>query len=387
MATGGSGKTRVSRTSGALRGYRGLSILSILMGLMSCSQESADSPVEPVEPTMETAIAFSANQNEETVTRATTPLHEKGVNTFIVWGFKNTGVTGNDYTAYQNVIPGYTVRWYDNSGYTTTSNTNGWEYVNQQSVNDPEQTIKYWDWDAKAYRFFGITGGAYSTHEANGAYEVTITVDGSSEENTPYYSHLWISNGGEGQKPFGQPVQLEFIKPLSKVRFMFIFEDPSLASTTELSGKSFAPTNGNTIKTKAQLTISYPLTGTSVAETATFTSEPEGLTAFTQDYYESVTKNGDGIVISPYWGAPENPLENVYTVLPATNQGTYTLTVDVNGEPKTTVVPAEYMNWQLGYQYTYIFKVHVDGGVSINAVQAAFTTWTDHPGDHTIYNW
>jgi len=59
----------------------------------------------------------------------------------------------------------------------------------------------------------------------------------------------------------------------------------------------------------------------------------------------------------------------------------------VNGEPKTTVVPAEFMEWKPGYQYTYIFKVHVDQGVSISSVQAAFTTWSFYATDHTVYNW
>ena len=45
------------------------------------------------------------------------------------------------------------------------------------------------------------------------------------------------------------------------------------------------------------------------------------------------------------------------------------------------------MNWLPGYQYTYIFKVHVDGSVDIDSVQSAFKEWTDHTADHTVYNW
>jgi hypothetical protein len=74
--------------------------------------------------------------------------------------------------------------------------------------------------------------------------------------------------------------------------------------------------------------------------------------------------------------------------LPAPDgQGTLTLTVSVNGDPKTTVVPKEYTKWLPGYEYTYIFKVHVDGGVSIDKVQSAFTDWIEHVGSHEIYNW
>jgi len=59
----------------------------------------------------------------------------------------------------------------------------------------------------------------------------------------------------------------------------------------------------------------------------------------------------------------------------------------VNGDPKTTVVSAEYMDWKPGYEYTYIFKIHVDGGVSISSVQAAFTPWVFHEKPRTVYNW
>ena len=188
---------------------------------------------------------------------------------------------------------------------------------------------------------------------------------------------------------YGQPVQLEFIKPLSKVRFMFIFEDPSLASTTELTEKHFLPTNGTTIKTKGDVTVTYPLTGTSLTETFAASGEPEGLTEFNLDFYASVgyDENDPQKVVSPYLGAVEANKNKVYTVLPVTGQGSYTLNVYVNGEPKKTIVPAEYMDWKPGYQYTYVFKVHVDGGVSISSVQSAFTQWTIHESDHTVHNW
>jgi hypothetical protein len=170
------------------------------------------------------------------------------------------------------------------------------------------------------------------------------------------------------------------------VRFMFTFEVPDEAKTTTLTEKSFRPTNGGIIQTNARITVSYPLTGTATEESYDITSEPGGITEFTQDYYESVTTDGSH-VISPYYDADEDAIRKEYAVLPAPNQGTYTLTVSVNGEPKTAVVPAEFMDWKIGFLYTYIFKVHVDGGVEIEKVQSAFTQWTDHQAEHTIYNW
>ncbi len=351
----------------------------------------------PEEPDANLPILFSAlQQEEENITRA--GLEEKNVTSFKVYGFKNMDYDEeNGYGDPQTVFPGYIVNWVTNSANTTTSNTDGWEYVNQQAHDQEEQTIKYWDWSANAYRFLGVAGatrtnvvtGTEVTVESIKYYKVTYQADAKKEDETPYYSHLWFSTGNPDvypQRKFGQPVQLEFIKPLSKVRFMFIFEDPSLASTTELTNKSFRPTSNSTIKTKGDVTVTYPLTGTSLTETFAASGEPEGLTEFKLDYYTSVTKD-NGVVIDPYLGADETNVNKVYTVLPVTNQGTYTLYVYVNGEPKTTIVPAEYMDWKPGYQYTYVFKVHVDGGVSISSVQSAFTQWTIHESDHTVHNW
>lgn len=355
----------------------------------------------PEVPNADLPILFSAlQQEEENITRA--GLQDNDVTSFKVYGFKNMSYDpeSGSYGEPQIVFPGYTVKWITNSAYTTTSNTDGWEYVNQQAHDQEEQTIKYWDWSSSAYRFFGVAG-ATRTNEVTGTevtvesikyYKVTYQADAKKEDETPYYSHLWFSTGNPDvypQRQFGQPVQLEFIKPLSKVRFMFIFEDPSLASTTELTNKSFRPTSNSTIKTKGDVTVSYPLTGTSLTETFAASGEPEGLTEFNQDYYASVgyDENDPPKVVSPYLGAVEANKNKVYTVLPVTGQGTYTLNVYVNGEPKKTIVPAEYMDWKPGYQYTYVFKVHVDGGVSISSVQSAFTQWTIHESDHTVHNW
>lgn len=373
----------------------------------ACSHDSDIVPENGGDvPIVETgeAIAFSADeQQEQTVTRATTPLSEK-VTSFKVWGYKNMDA---NYATADTVMRSYTVRWTANSANTTTTNSYGWEYVYQQGIGEVEQSIKYWDYGAQAYRFFGVAG-ATETNKVRGrlnkqtnAYEVTYRADAEYEETIPYYSHLWFSTGNPADYPaqqFGKPVQLEFIKPLSKVRFCFIFENPDDAANTELTEKVFRPSNGNTIKLKGNVTVSYPLTGaTNNKEQFATNADGEGMNAFTQDYYEKTQtgiinegkENETTAVISPYLNANTTTLNKEYTVLPAPDgQGSYTMTLYVNGEPKTAVVPAEFMVWLPGYQYTYIFKIHVDGGVTIDNVQAAFTKWIEIPErDHPIYNW
>jgi hypothetical protein len=76
-----------------------------------------------------------------------------------------------------------------------------------------------------------------------------------------------------------------------------------------------------------------------------------------------------------------------------TSQGSYTMSVWMNSDnvsdpaTRTAVVPAEYMTWQPGYSYTYIFKITEQGGVEIDMVQSAVTPWTELENDHQVYNW
>ena len=429
------GPIGLMRPIGLIRPMRLIGLIG-LIGLMGCSGEST---LEPEEPKRETgmAITFSGLQGEEQaisqgtrayeanranraneaygayrITRAGTPLSEAAT-TFTVWGYKNDSydnVTG--YGGLQKVFPGYTVNWLDNTASTTT-NSHGWEYVAQQQQGQDEQTIKYWDWNAKAYRFFAVatttneTNGAYvanGAHEANvphepndpnGPYEFTFEADcsGTTEAaiaaniaKAPFYTRLWFSTGNAADYPnqqFGKPVQLEFLKPFAKVRFMFRYsysqesvkvEDPVFKPSADFDASTPAG-----IPLKGTFKVIYPLTGTATCEDFEATPAADNrpveaptvanrLEAFEEEYIPEGT-------------------EKWYTVLPVKSQSSYTLSVKVNKAEKRCTVPAEYMTWLPGYSYTYIFKITEDGGVEIDMVQSAVTTWTELGTTHTVYNW
>ena len=364
------------------------------LGLMGCSSDSGEQ--EPAPAPIGTAIAFSAQQGEEQkvagarATRAGTPLSEAGVTNFKVWGYKNmsyddgTGAYDADGTTLQTVFPGYQVKWGINSAATTTTNSHGWEYI---LTEEPEQTIKYWDWAAKAYRFFAVTGStSYEPNAPNGPHEFTFAADCSTAEAleaTPFFTKLWFSTGAIEDYPtkqFGKPVQLEFLKPFARVRFLFNYSYAQ--EGIRLKKNEFKPTDGSKIALVGTVTVSYPTTGTATKEsyTATPKAEPgdgETLNAFTEEYIPE--------------GGPTK--EIWYTVLPRTSQGSYTMSVWMNSDnvsdpaTRTAVVPAEYMTWQPGYSYTYIFKITEQGGVEIDMVQSAVTPWTELENDHQVYNW
>ena len=360
-------------------------------------------------------ITFNGSQGvEAAVTRASgTPLSETGVTHFHVWGYKD--MPNNSPT--QKVFPGYQVDWHDNSAATTTTNTNGWEYVGISDQTD--QTIKYWDWGAKAYRFFAVTGWTgttaldftdaenanktYGTDKTN-EYEISMLVDASPVMDgegkykkdatdaklalAPYFSRLWYSTGNPTDYPdkqFGKPVTLEFVKPYARVRFIYTYVYPREGIT--LSGQKFRPSVDVSaeedakvkIPRKGVVTVKYPLSGAD-KESYSMVADADKSTrleAFTEDY--------DPDDDTKVYTTCDN---GWYTVVPNTSQGSYTLSVKVNGgDTKTAVVPAEYMQWKPGYSYTYKFKITDEGGVEIGWVDYAVTPWTEMETDRTVYNW
>ena len=354
-----------------------------LMGLISACSSEQEPPEEPKPEVKETAIAFSGNMTEEEVTRSTTPL-ESITNTFKVWGYKNDGYENDEYTSYQQVISEYVVNWVENTAGTTTTNSHDWEYVGQGD----DQTIKYWDFSALAYRFFGYALGKGTagppaiepaTVKALGgkpidvpdATQVTFTanIDGSTDatlDAAPYFSELWFSTGAlptYSDKQFGKAVQLRFFKPFAKVRFIFISSDDITITNSDLSDISFHPTDNSNIPTKGNITAIYPLTGTETKVS----------------WLTSVKGGVKDLTVPDVW----------HNVLPALNQGPYTMEVSVAGKQvQTAVVPASYMIWKPGFEYTYLFKITKAGEVTFDVVQVAISNWNESdPVDRSVHNW
>ena len=390
---------------GLIRQIRLIGLIGLIglmgpMSLMSCSGDSdeptIDLPTIPVQT--KTPISFSGSESkEEAVTKAAgNPLSYTRTR-FTVWGYKNMSFAADVYGSTQTVFPQYIVDYQANSASTTTTNSSNWDYI---LLGYSGQSIKYWDFSAKAYRFFAVTGtkwedgdftsGQYKTNgtiESSDPYEITLCADASSEiamSSTQYFSRLWFSTGNVEDYPdkqFGKPVTLEFVKPYARARFIFKYSEPR--EGIKLSEVSFKPSDDSKIARKGTVTVHYPKEGTAIKEwySMEVNSDPDpevnkALTALTEDYDpeddgKTYTESDKG------W----------YMVLPNNEQGSYTLSVTVNGQEKTAVVPANYMQWLPGYSYTYIFKIIDQGGVEIGWVEYAVTSWSEMEADHMVYNW
>ena len=406
-------------------------LLATLLVFAACSSSDPVEPNPTPEPEQQTVISFSGTmQDEEAVTRAVTGLEDvlTGDKTFQVWGYKNDAYEAPNYTSYQAVMPNFTVNWGANTAYTTTSNTNDWEYVGQGDTpaQQAEQTIKYWDFGAKAYRFFGYALGNATADPATSPAAVTVpggfptgnstptsaetvtfsaTVDASTDATiaaAPYFSHLWFSTGNAVDYPtrqFGKPVQLEFLKPFARVRFLFTFVEGLSFGRESLKNMKFYPTRpaagtSPTIATAGTVAVSYPLKGSATTESWAVTpgtGASDHINAFTIDYYETpdpADVPADVTVDSGLDTWPNRP-QKWYTVLPAPTQGSYTAEVCVfTEEVKSVVIPAEYMSWKAGYEYTYKFKITESGGITMDIIQVAINKWGDGgTSTHVVYNW
>ncbi len=374
--------------------------LTLLLALLpSCSTDDPESSLPT--PDLETPISFSGSMpDDQSVTRASGL--EDSQTTFTVYGYKNDAYDSStgSYTSYQTVFPGFTVNYGANTAYTSTSNTSDWEYVGITA----EQTIKYWDWGANAYRFFAYALGSGSSPatvtagSASGSDPVvatlSATVNASSDAtiaNAPYFSHLWFSTGNSTTYPdkqFGQPVTLEFLKPFARVRFIFTFAEGVNINRSQLNGIEFKPydNTSNKIATAGTVTVTYPLTGTATAETWATSETTSTIDKFTIDYYEADdTYTPDDTNTATVY---DNTPLKWYTVLPQ-SLGAFAVYVQVvTTDVKTAIVPAEYMDWKAGYEYTYKFKIIEGGGVTLDIIQVAINQWgTDHAISHPVYNW
>ncbi len=379
--------------------------LIICIAVCLCTACNTENEIAPApgqtEQTQDMPILFGTTMPEAgtmpTKTTRATDL-ESIVKTFKIYGYKNTTYTGNSYdpvaTNIQHVFPstGYDVWYTENSANSTESNTSGWDYV---GTTAPDQTIKYWDMSATAYRFMGYavpTGGILTTPDlvktTDGVqyryFNVNVSSSSSSSkfmtdadvEKLPYVTKLWMSNGnttatnpatGAAEAKFGQEVQLIFYKPLSRVRFIITGPDGNPLSQSQaglVSNIQFGPVTGGILYTGATLSVYYPLNGTD------FRSE-KGSFSSGSTYYTAPT--GEQYVVSNITNATADYMDISYETTPLLHAGTdkekwynlppefkptaYQLTLQQKGVERTATVPADMMVWLPGYEYTYVFKL------------------------------
>ena len=341
------------------------------------------------------SIAFGSNngkwQDEQTTRGAGNGL-ETLFTSFRVWGYKTTSDV-SALSSSQIVMDGYKVVFTQGSAGNTASNTADWEYVGiENPMLSTPQTIKYWDHSATSYRFF-----AYSPFRS----DITVTTptaadpnvslsfpfeysDAATATSSPYASRLWLattsSNGTSASSPaYGSCVTLTFAPIIAKVRFRFIYPNGTKSVTMrnilfsdsrflDDASKADTPLRGT-------ITATYPLTGIPSSQLPIITMAPAStdatgkilLTVPYEEPSDAVHILKDPTLYQKWYYVP--PLANI-----PYEQGAYTITAYISGKKVSATVPAQYMQWKAGCQYTYIFKLS-DVGDNITFADLQVEQW------------
>lgn len=367
--------------------YMYIFFISVGMILFSsCGIKDNEDPIiTPETPTAkEEAVSFSSSiqEGEEQVTRAESPLNQN----FIVYGYKNVSTS-------QIVFNRYTVKYTSGSAGTSVDNTNNYSYV------DPthNQEIKFWDYSASEYRYFGYVPNVNITDD-----EPTrkLTVSGLKLKINEPTNYLVSTLKIVPKSALGDVVQMHFRRPYAQVRVM-VYSGEKLEPPTagkdgdaiELTNISFGPSDGSSsIVTDGTITIQYPLT-TQIEES--YTINATSTTDVLQ--YKGFGTGGMLTLTSAHCAsntaAVAYPKESTDTTTPyyyvfplgtsdTAKDFTFKVYIDGDDEAKTAIVPAIYMNWQPNHSYTYIFKI-LEGGLIF--VDAKTTEW--QPGGSVSQTW
>ncbi|MBO7137757.1 MAG: membrane lipoprotein lipid attachment site-containing protein, partial [Bacteroidaceae bacterium] len=225
-----------------------LFIATALAALASCSDDTFVGETSPNEANGNGAISF--NSSSRAITRSDGTTADKLNNNFVVFGYKT--VSDNASTVFNN----YQVNWVTNTAGTTESNSANWEYVSYknlpfgtttasgETLNDRgvqynattsttniEQSIKYWDFSARAYDFFAYSLGTgvddnddegeenqYAKASAMSTSPDTYTLEGTAAQLGTCY----ISNKNTVvPSASATEVDLEFRSFLSQIQLMF----------------------------------------------------------------------------------------------------------------------------------------------------------------------
>lgn len=325
--------------------------LLVVMALASCSGEEGIRQEEVLVP-----INFaSVTAETEVVTRANTNLGRN----FVVYGYKTINSTTT-----QQVFKGYDVKYTANSAGTSEDNTHNYSYVDVT----PQQTIKYWDFAASEYNFWGATGGTFTDQGA------TLTINDLAIAKTePDLASTVLFSALYHRSPVSTDVvQLEFKRPYAKVRVMF-YTNATLTDNTfdniQINGIKFGPESPKQIITGGSLKVSYPKKGEgpeTYATTPTASADNLSFGNVQLDHTHGTASN-DAVTAVPTGGT------EYYFVVPNNNDAPFTLSAKIDNEDKTAVVPANFMNWKPNFVYTYIFKV--SGGKYMEFYDVQIEPW------------
>lgn len=331
---------------------------------------------------------------------------------FVVVGFKGskTDAANNENYAFDH----YNVNYVAGTANTTESNTENWEYVNQNMVvrgadkplaeKAQQQTIKYWDHSCKSYDFIAFSMGKGHTDAGATTYATPTAVDKANLATAAYtltgdvntLGECYISDMKTVQEPDynKKAVAMSFRHLTSKVRIAlyenvpgYVISDVKFYNVATGGTGSDQGTLFGKFNNKGTLTVYFPTTGTdnsskadynkahvkfaSTGANSTVSSKEFGKVNYNNQVEGQIAANKGFLSQTStepsYCGATAKEYLKVLPAegksMPATLRIDYKLTATdgtgetINVKGATATVPAKYTEWKPGYAYTYIFKI------------------------------
>ena len=382
-----------------------------VLALASCSSDDFLGENSGNGQNSSSAINFSGDAGKITRATSNTGDYVKMLDgQFNIYGVKKMSET-----QFVTVFKDYSV--WNAAANTTTSNTNGWEYVGAKGATnlgtgnislDKDQTIKFWDYSASEYHFVAgsliknftpdplIVGKdiTYATISGLAGHITANDKNGTGtalETNPVYVSEPVIVK----KEKYQEPVQFKFVRQQAMVRVGFYETIPgySIHNVNFYDAEGNVSNGNNIILTSG--TADYFVGGSNVEGTITYNWA--GTTpSYTYAYSETgLTKNknwyagklstlvttpagneivfgGETKMVLP-WGTDKDMSPNGYfTVIPTPSATTaapilikcnYELisdddsgeTIKVTGA--TAAIPAAFSKWEANTRYTYLFKI------------------------------
>ncbi len=308
---------------------------------------------------------------------------------FVVYGSKSNG------SSYSTVFDGYNVKWVGANPGETLGNT--WEYVGQQTFENHVQDVKYWDYNTQHYTFIAVSRGGGNAifsdvNPANiGTDSPIYTITGQPNDDQLYPIYLaepvQVNKANYGK----EPVSISFRPFRTKARFGIYETIPGYSvenvtfyhtASIEHIGGTYPVvfTDGDFMPSMGEFEYKIYSSGNDGRLSIQYDAPNGGVHYKSNVAFDTLAYSNDGMLGT----TSANPsyfldsLGNSYIdVLPTGDLGgklgirvNFTLVpLDGSDSHKITVrdviayIPEEFIRWQPGYAYTYLFKISdaVDG--------------------------
>ena len=377
------------------------------LALASCSSDDFLGDTHGSTPTSaNSAINFGGDAGK--ITRATA---NTGTAAEMLDGqFRIYGVKKMSETQIVSVFNEYSV-WDVANKNTTTSNTDGWEYVGAKGTSNlgkggisltKDQTIKYWDYSASEYHF--VAGSPISNFKYTlfpGKDIESATIEGLAGHITPNNSETALTTHPVyiadpkvvKQTDYKNAVQFSFKRQQAMVRVGIYETIPGYAITAikfyayDDNGDLKVTDKNNIILTSGtedyfvggsnvKGTINYDWTGTTPSYTYAYTEGIKKRKNWYAGYFEphNALATTSAATVAKLYGTDKDmsSANGYFTVLPTPSatkaapiiiKCDYTLTADdQSGETievtgATAAIPEAFSKWEANTRYTYLFKI------------------------------